>query len=299
MSAYHIPVLLKESVEGLGINPDGIYVDATFGGGGHSREILKHLKNGRLIAFDQDPDSEANIPDDDRLVFLRQNFRYLINNLRYVGIQEVDGVLADLGVSSYQFDTPERGFSFRFEGPLDMRMNPDAKMTASQVVETYSEEQLKQIFQEYGEVHNAGKVAKALADSRLNKTIMTIADFLEAIDHCLPVHQQNKYLARLFQALRIEVNQEIENLKSFLEQSTSVLKTGGRLVVITYHSLEDRLVKHFMRTGNFSGERIVNLYGHQEQVFKPVHRKVIVPESGEIQVNPRARSAKLRIADKI
>jgi 16S rRNA (cytosine1402-N4)-methyltransferase len=299
MNAYHIPVLLKESVEGLRIHPDGIYVDATFGGGGHSREILKHLKKGMLVAFDQDPDSEANTPDDDRLIFLRQNFRYLSNNLRYLGIQEVDGILADLGVSSHQFDTGERGFSFRMEGPLDMRMNPDASKTAEEIIATYSEDELKQVFMNYGEVHNALKVAQTLIKERTENPIRTIKGFLEAIHDCVPLHQQNKYLARLFQALRIEVNREMENLKIFLEQSGSLLKKGGRMVVITYHSLEDRMVKHFLKTGNVAGERIVDLYGREKKVFKPVHRGVLTPGPEELQTNPRARSAKLRIAEKL
>jgi 16S rRNA (cytosine1402-N4)-methyltransferase len=216
-----------------------------------------------------------------------------------LGIQEVDGILADLGVSSHQFDTGERGFSFRMEGPLDMRMNPDASKTAEEIIATYSEDELKQVFMNYGEVHNALKVAQTLIKERTENPIRTIKGFLEAIHDCVPLHQQNKYLARLFQALRIEVNREMENLKIFLEQSGSLLKKGGRMVVITYHSLEDRMVKHFLKTGNVAGERIVDLYGREKKVFKPVHRGVLTPGPEELQTNPRARSAKLRIAEKL
>ncbi len=297
--AYHTPVLLHESVEGLNIDPNGIYIDVTFGGGGHSREILRRLKNGRLVAFDQDTEAEENVPEDGRFLFLRQNFKFLGTNLRYHGIDEVDGILADLGVSSHQFDSASRGFSFRMDGPLDMRMNPDAERSAADVVNTCSEEALSTIFFNYGELRNAHRIARLIVQGRAEKKIKRISDFLKLLESILPDHYQNKFLAKLFQALRIEVNQELESLKSLLSQSKEVLKSGGRLAVITYHSLEDRLVKNFIRTGNFEGERIVDLYGEQEISFKPVYRKVIVPKPEELEINPRSRSAKLRVGERV
>lgn len=297
MSAYHISVLLEKSIDGLAIHPGGTYVDATFGGGGHSREILKRLENGRLFCFDQDPDVFSNIPDDNRLFFFRQDFSYLKNNLRMKGIVKVNGIIADLGVSSHQFNTKERGFSFRLGGPLDMRMNSDATVTAAELIRISTREELTRIFFENGEVRNAGKVAASIVAYREKKPIVQIQDLLEAVNSCLPDKGQNKYLARLFQALRIEANRELDKLKLLLEQSAILLEKGGRLVVITYHSLEDRLVKNFIKYGNFTSFAEKDIYGVIKKPYKPVNRRVIVPDSSEIQANPRARSAKLRIAE--
>ena len=297
--AYHIPVLLNESIEGLNIHKDGDYVDVTFGGGGHSREVMKHLKKGRLFAFDQDEDAAANVIDSPRFFFIRHNFSYIRNFLRYYEVEKVDGILADLGVSSHDFDVAERGFSFRFSGDLDMRMNRDAKMTAAEIVNTYEEERLIQIFRDYGEVKNAYRLTKEIIARREQKQIKTIDDFKNAIENCIPKRLETKYLAKVFQALRIETNQELEVLKNFLEQSADLLKVGGRLVVITYHSLEDRLVKNFIKAGNFEGKLEKDFYGNVTSGLKSVNRKVIIPTEEEIERNPRARSAKLRIAEKI
>ena len=297
---YHNPVLLHQSVEGLKISPNGVYVDATFGGGGHSRLILEHLgKTGSLIAFDQDPDAASNLPDDGRLQFVNQNFRYLKNFLMLYGKAPVDGIMADLGVSSYQFDEPERGFSTRFGGPLDMRMMKNQGKSASDVVNTYSEEELNRIFRQYGEIKNSRCMAKMILEQRKVKKIETTQELVQTVEKCIPTTQKNKLLAMLFQAIRIEVNDELEALKIFLEQSAEVLKTGGRLVVISYHSLEDRLVKNFMKTGNFGGELKKDFYGNNLVSLKPVINKVIVPDEDEIKENSRARSAKLRIAEKL
>ncbi|HBL73709.1 MAG: 16S rRNA (cytosine(1402)-N(4))-methyltransferase [Bacteroidetes bacterium GWF2_42_66] len=296
--AYHIPVLLHESVQGLRINPAGDYVDVTFGGGGHSREIFKNLTSGRLFGFDQDQDAAANIISDGRFFFIRHNFKYIRNFLKYYEVEAVDGILADLGVSSHDFDVAERGFSFRFDAELDMRMNRDSEKTAADVVNDYPEEELLRIFKEYGEIQNAWKLTKEIVQSRSSKKIKTIRDFKEAISKCTPPAQESKYLAKVFQALRIETNDELEVLENFLEQSLSLLKPGGRLVVITYHSLEDRLVKNFMKAGNFSGEQKKDFYGNVNTPFELITRKVIVPSDEEIERNPRARSAKLRIAEK-
>ncbi len=297
---YHNPVLLHQSVEGLNISPDGVYVDVTFGGGGHSRLILKHLgENGSLVAFDQDPDAISNLPDDDRIQFVNQNFKYLKNFLTLYGKPEVDGILADLGVSSYQFDEPERGFSTRFDGPLDMRMMKNQGKSASDVVNTYSEDDLYRIFRQYGEIKNSQCMAKLIVEKRNVKPIETTQELIQAVDKCVPEKHKNKLLAMLFQAIRIEVNEELEVLKTFLEQSSEVLKPGGRLVVISYHSLEDRLVKNFMKTGNFEGELKKDFYGNKLVNLKPVFSKAIVPDEEEIRQNSRARSAKLRIAEKL
>ena len=297
---YHNPVLLHQSVEGLNISPQGVYVDVTFGGGGHSRLILEHLgENGSLIAFDQDPDAASNLPDDDRIQFVNQNFKYLKNFLALYGKPEVDGILADLGVSSYQFDEPERGFSIRFDGPLDMRMMKNQGKSAADVVNTYSEEDLNQIFRQYGEIKNSRCMAKMIVEQRNVKSIETTQELVQAVEKCVPAKQKNKLLAMLFQAIRIEVNEELEVLKSFLEQSAEVLKPGGRLVVISYHSLEDRLVKNFMKTGNFKGELKKDFYGNKLVSLKPIFSKAIVPDEEEIRQNSRARSAKLRIAEKL
>lgn len=297
---YHIPVLLNKSVEGLNLCSDGVYVDATFGGGGHSREILKQLgADGKLIVFDQDVDAFANKPDDDRLVFVQQNFRYLKNYLRLYGAIPVDGILADLGVSSYQFDEGARGFSIRFDGPLDMRMQQNQAKTAADVVNAYPEEELNKIFRLYGEINNSRCMASAICSQRKIKPFETTFQLIEAVEKCVPATRKNKLLAMLFQAIRIEVNEELEVLCEFLEQSSQVLKPGGRLVVISYHSLEDRLVKNFMKTGNFEGKLKKDFYGNNLVDLKPVVNKAIVPNEDEINKNSRARSAKLRIAEKL
>ena len=286
-------------MEGLNIKPDGIYVDVTFGGGGHSREILKHLgPNGRLLAFDQDADAQKNLPKDDRLTFIDQNFRYLKNNCRLEGAIPADGILADLGVSSHQFDQPERGFSIRFDADLDMRMDQGGSLTAKQVVNAYSEEQLHRIFGIYGEIKNAKTLAQTLVTQRLNKPIDTVDELKKAISKLIPKGKENKYLAQVFQALRIEVNQELEALKEFLEQTVDVLKVEGRIVVMSYHSLEDRLVKNFIAKGKFQGEVEKDFFGNQIKPLESITRKAIVASDEEIKLNNRARSAKLRIAVK-
>ena len=294
---YHVPVLLKESVDGMNICPNGTYVDVTFGGGGHSREILSRLeKDGRLLGFDQDEDAERNIVDDPRFIFVRSNFRYLHNFLRYHDIEKVDAILADLGVSSHHFDDSERGFSFRFDGVLDMRMNKRAGLTAADVVNTYAEERLADIFYLYGELKNSRKLASVIVKARANGQIKTIGEFLEIIKPLFGREREKKELAKVFQALRIEVNQEMEALKEMLTAATEALKPGGRLVVITYHSLEDRMVKNIMKTGNVEGKTTQDFFGNLQTPFKLVNNKVIVPDEEEIERNPRSRSAKLRIA---
>ena len=296
---YHIPVLLMPSVDGMNIRPDGIYADMTFGGGGHSREILSRLGDGgRLLSFDQDEDAERNIVDNPHFTFVRSNFRYLKNFLRYHGIEQVDGILADLGVSSHHFDDSERGFSFRGDGPLDMRMNKRAGITAADVVNNYSEERLADIFYLYGELKNSRKIASVLAKARAIQPINTIGEFLEVIKPLFGREREKKELAKVFQALRIEVNHEMEALKEMLCATAEVLRPGGRLVVITYHSLEDRLVKNMMKTGNVEGKMEKDFYGNVETPFRLVNNKVIVPSDEEIAGNPRSRSAKLRIAEK-
>lgn len=295
---YHIPVLLTESVDGLEIKANGDYVDVTFGGGGHSREIFSRLTTGRLFAFDQDEDAAANIIENDRFFFIRHNFKYIRNFLKYYEVEQVDGILADLGVSSHDFDVAERGFSFRFDGDLDMRMNRNATQKASDIINTYSEDQLRTVFREYGELDNAGRLAKTLIGARNASAIQTIEQFKAAIAPCVPKLQETKYLAKVFQALRIETNKEMDVLHEFLEQSIQLLKPGGRLVVITYHSLEDRMVKNFIKSGDFSGKQEKDFYGNVDSPLIAVNRKVIVPGDEEIERNPRARSAKLRIAEK-
>lgn len=296
---YHVPVLLKESVDGMNICPNGTYVDVTFGGGGHSREILSRLeKDGRLLGFDQDEDAERNIVDDPRFIFVRSNFRYLHNFLRYHDIEKVDAILADLGVSSHHFDDSERGFSFRFDGALDMRMNKRAGLTAADVVNTYAEERLADIFYLYGELKNSRKLASVIVKARANGQIKTIGEFLEIIKPLFGREREKKELTKVFQALRIEVNQEMEALKEMLTAATEALKPGGRLVVITYHSLEDRMVKNIMKTGNVEGKTTQDFFGNLQTPFKLVNNKVIVPDEEEIERNPRSRSAKLRIAEK-
>ena len=299
MTDYHNPVMLQECMEGLNIKLEGVYIDVTFGGGGHSREILKYLgPKGRLLAFDQDADAQKNLPKDDRLTFIDQNFRYLKNNCRLQGAISADGILADLGVSSHQFDQPERGFSIRFEADLDMRMDQAGSLTAKLIVNNYTEEQLHRIFGIYGEIKNAKTLANTLVTQRLNKPIKTVDDLKFAIAKLIPKGKENKYLAQVFQALRIEVNQELEALKEFLEQSVDVLKPGGRLVVMSYHSLEDRLVKNFIAKGKFHGEVEKDFFGNQIKPLESLTRKALVASEEEIQQNNRARSAKLRIAEK-
>jgi len=299
MSNYHVPVMLQECIEALNIRPDGTYVDVTFGGGGHSREIMKHLgENGRLLAFDQDADAQQNRIDDDRFEFIDQNFRYLKNFTRLHNAIPVDGILADLGVSSYQFDQAERGFSIRFDAELDMRMNQASTLTAKEVVNTYSEADLHRIFGIYGEIKNAKSLARTIVTARLNGSLNTVADLKNAINSLIPKGKENKYLAQVFQALRIEVNQELEALKDFLIQSADVLVSGGRLVVMSYHSLEDRLVKNFIAKGKFSGEVEKDFYGNDQKPFDAVSRGAITASEEEVKNNNRARSAKLRIAVK-
>lgn len=297
---YHIPALLDETLEGLAIKPEGTYVDVTFGGGGHSKAILSRLgKNGRLIAFDQDEDVLANVPDDVRFTFVRSNFRYLKNFLRYHGVEQVDGILADLGVSSHHFDEAERGFSFRFDGELDMRMNKRAALTAAEVLNTYPAERLADIFYMYGELKNARRIAATVVQARESEPFARIAPFVEVMKPFCGKDKEKKDLARVFQALRIEVNHELDVLKSLLEQSVAVLKPGGRLAVLTYHSLEDRLVKNFMRSGNMEGRLEKDFYGNVQAPLKVVNNKVIVATEEEVERNPRARSAKLRVAEKV
>jgi 16S rRNA (cytosine1402-N4)-methyltransferase len=295
---YHNPVLLKECIDGLNINPTGIYVDVTFGGGGHSREILKHLTTGKLYAFDQDDDAVKNKIDDERFVLIKQNFRYLKNFLKMYDALPIDGLLADLGVSSHQFDEAERGFSIRFDAKLDMRMDQNGKVTAADVLNTYGEDELKRIFRLYGEVDNAGYLASIIFHNRKDKHIETVNDLKVMITKCVKRGKENQYYAQVFQALRIEVNKELDVLQELLLQSLDVLKPGGRLVVISYHSLEDRLVKNIMRSGKFEGEVEKDFYGNQLTPFKQITRKPIVPSDAENVENSRARSAKLRIAEK-
>ena len=289
---YHVPVLLKESVDGMNIRPDGTYVDMTFGGGGHSREILGRLGDGgRLLGFDQDADAENNIVNDEHFTFVRSNFRYLKNFLRYYDVESVDAILADLGVSSHHFDDADRGFSFRFDGKLDMRMNKRAGITAADIVNTYDEEKLADIFYLYGELKNSRKLAAFIIKARADKQIETTEDFLEIIKPLFGREREKKELAKVFQALRIEVNREMDALKEMLNAAVEVLKPGGRLVVITYHSLEDRMVKNMMKAGNVEGKEDKDFFGNLMTPFKLVNTKVIVPNDDEIARNPRSRSA--------
>lgn len=296
---YHIPVLLDESINGMNLKPGGTYVDVTFGGGGHSKEILRRMdKDSRLFSFDQDEDAERNIVNDSRFTFVRSNFRYMHNFLRYYDVEGVDAILADLGVSSHHFDDSERGFSFRFEGSLDMRMNKRAGKTAADIVNTYDEEQLANLFYLYGELKNSRKLASVLVKARMQNPIQTIGEFLEIVKPLFGREREKKELAKVFQALRIEVNQEMEALKEMLYAATEALNPGGRLVVITYHSLEDRIVKNLMKTGNIEGKAEQDFFGNVQTPFKLVNNKVIVPTDEEQTRNPRSRSAKLRIAEK-
>jgi len=296
---YHNPVMLSESVDGLNINPDGIYVDVTFGGGGHSREILKRLGTyGRLIAFDQDEDALQNTLDDTRFLLLNNNFRYLKNFLKYYKAVPVDGILADLGVSSHQFDKAERGFSTRFESELDMRMNQQQDLSAQRIVNEYNQQQLSEVFWHYGEINNGAQLASGIIKYRSEKEIKTTVDLKEAISRQIDKKNEIKYLAKVFQALRIEANMELDVLKEFLLQALEVLKSQGRLVIISYHSLEDRLVKNFIKSGNFNGEIEKDFFGNTKVPFNLINKKVLIPDESEINENSRARSAKLRIAEK-
>lgn len=296
---YHIPALLTESLDGLDIRPDGTYVDVTFGGGGHSRAILERLgENGRLIAFDQDEDAFRNIIDDPRFILVKSNFRFLKNFLRFLDVDEVDGILADLGVSFYHFDEASRGFSFRADGQLDMRMNSQSTITAAHILNNYQEQELANIFFLYGELKNARKIAQAVVRARGQKEIVSISDFLEIMKPLTPREKENKVLALAFQALRIEVNDELKALEEMLTQGLEMLAEGGRFCVISYHSLEDRLVKNFFRAGNFDGKAEKDFYGNIDTPFDLVNRKVIVASDEEQEANPRSRSAKLRIAEK-
>lgn len=315
---YHVPVLLKESVNGLHIKPNGIYVDVTFGGGGHSREILSRLgADGHLFSFDQDADAENNIfedsgdakdcsneqkgkrfVDDSRFTFIRSNFKFLKNWMQYYGIEQIDGLLGDLGVSSHHFDDESRGFSFRFDAPLDMRMNKRAGKTAADIVNEYDEEQLANLFYIYGELKNSRRIASALTNAQRQKPIATTSDFISAVEPLFKREREKKDMAKLFQALRIEVNHEMTALKEMLMAATDVMKPGGRLSIITYHSLEDRIVKNIMKTGNIEGKVEQDFFGHIDSPYKLINNKVIVPSEEEQSQNPRSRSAKLRIAER-
>ncbi|MFW9596539.1 MAG: 16S rRNA (cytosine(1402)-N(4))-methyltransferase RsmH [Paludibacter sp.] len=296
---YHVPALLTETIEGLNIQPDGVYVDVTFGGGGHSSAILEKLgENGRLFGFDQDIDAVKNIPDDVRFTFVRSNFRYLKNFLKYHGVTQINGLLADLGVSSHHFDEAERGFSFRFDGPLDMRMNTASPVTAAHILATYTEEQLADVFYLYGELHNARKIARTVVMHRAKEPIERIFQFIELLKPFFSREKEKKDMARVFQALRIEVNSEMKVLSEMLEQCVELLSPEGRIAVLTYHSLEDRLVKNYFRSGNFEGKIEKDFFGNVIAPLKTINNKVIVATDEEVQRNPRARSAKLRVAMK-
>jgi len=297
---YHIPVLLKASVDGMNIRPDGVYVDVTFGGGGHSKEILRRLgPKGHLYGFDQDADAEKNIVEDNRFTFVRSNFRYLHNFMRYYGIEKIDGLLADLGVSSHHFDDDKRGFSFRFDGELDMRINKRAGVKASDILNKYDEQRLANVFYYYGELKNSRRIASAVVKGRNVNEINTIEEFLKIINPLFPREREKKELAKVFQALRIEVNHEMDTLKEMLQSATGLLVPGGRLVVITYHSLEDRIVKNVMKSGNNEGKQVQDFFGRIQSPYKLINNRVIIPNEEEISENPRSRSGKLRIAEKI
>ena len=299
VETYHIPVLLRESVDGLNIQPSGTYIDTTYGGGGHSREILSRLgSDGRLFGFDQDEDAMANIIDDRRLTFVRSNFMYLKNWMRYYDIDGVDGIIADLGVSSHHFDDESRGFSFRFDAPLDMRMNRKSGTTAADIVATYSEKQIADVLYLYGELKNARRIAAAIVKARETKPIATTGELRQVVEPFFRFEREKKDMARVFQALRIEVNHEMDALTRMLNAATEVLRPGGRLVVITYHSLEDRIVKNIMRSGNVEGKTRQDFYGNIEAPFASVTTRIITPTEEEMNENPRSRSAKLRIAEK-
>lgn len=298
MNEYHIPVLLMESVDGLVVNPDGVYVDATFGGGGHSAEILKRLQNGRLYAFDQDEEASANLPEDKKFFFMLGNFRYLKNYLNFYGISRIDGLLADLGVSSHHFDTPSRGFTYKADAPLDMRMNRNAKLKAETIVNEYDAGKLSDLFFHYGEIPQARKLSMSILKAREQQRIETTGQLIDSIKPLIPPQSENQFLSRVFQALRIEVNHEMESLEKMLQQALEMLNPGGRLVVISYHSLEDRRIKNFMRWGNFTDEPEKDLFGNRSEPFRIITRKPVTAGKTEMDINPRARSARLRIAEK-
>lgn len=293
---YHKPVLLHQCIDLLQIREDGTYVDVTFGGGGHSREILKHLTTGRLFGFDQDPDAEANTPDSKNFTLVKSNFRHLKKMLRLHGVKQIDGLLADFGISSHQIDEPQRGFSLRFEGPLDMRMNTDKTLTAAQVLNEYPEEEIFRILKSYGEINRPRPLVQAIIDAR---PLRTTSDLKKALERFAPPQKHGQFWAKIFQAIRIEVNEELEVIHELLQQATEILKPGGRIVCMSYHSLEDRPVKNFFRYGNVEGEPVKDFYGNLIHPLKPITRKPIVPDENEISENPRARSAKLRAAEKI
>lgn len=299
MTPYHTPALLKTSVDGLHTDPSGIYVDATFGGGGHSKAILEKITKGHLYGFDQDDDAMNNVPDNENFTFVHHNFRFLKYFMRYFEVKHLDGILADLGVSFHHFDTAQRGFSYRFEADLDMRMNSRAALTADKVINEYASDQLSWIFYNYGELRNSRKIAAVITNVRNNNRIRTTADLREITEPLFPKKTRAKFLARLFQAIRMEVNQEVEALKTLLADGTNMLKPGGRFVIITYHSIEDRIVKNFLKSGNFEGQIEKDFYGNAQVPFKLINRSVIAPNDDEIKQNPRARSAKLRIAEKL
>jgi 16S rRNA (cytosine1402-N4)-methyltransferase len=298
MSAYHIPVLLKESVEGLNINPSGIYVDVTFGGGGHSAEILRKLGNGKLFAFDQDEDALGNLPDDKRFCFIQGNFRFLKNYLKYEGVNQVDGILADLGVSSHHFNVPERGFTYRSEAALDMRMNRHGRLTAETIINEYEIPRLTRLFQEYGELREARRLAASIDRTRSSQRITSTSQLIGSIEKLAPRQAENQFFSKVFQAIRIEVNHELGNLQDMLQGSLEMLKPGGRLVIISYHSLEDRMVKNFIRWGNTREQPATDIYGQGPEPFTLLTRKPLTAGDEEVLENPRARSARLRIAEK-
>ena len=299
MTQYHIPALLPQCIDGLSIKPEGVYVDVTFGGGGHSKAIFEKLTSGCLLAFDQDTDALKNKINSQRFFFANHNFRYLVNFLNYFGFSTVDGILADLGVSFHHFDEADRGFSIRYNGPLDMRMNTRAGKTAADILNTFSFENLASLFRNYGEISNAGKLSQRIVAEREKTRFAETSQLVEVARACTPPKTENKYLAKVFQALRLEVNQEMDALKDFLQHSLKSLKPGGRLVVISYHSLEDKLVKNFMKTGSFGSRVETDIYGNTNSPFRIINKKVIVPDENEIAQNSRSRSAKLRIAEKL
>lgn len=298
MSDYHIPVLLKDSVEGLNISSGGIYVDATYGGGGHSAAILKKMDGGRLFAFDQDEDAARNLPKDDRFIFILGNFRFLKNYLNYNGVKSIDGLIADLGVSSHHFNTPERGFSYRSQASLDMRMNQKGSLTAEKIVNEYEIKKMTELFREYGELHQAHRIASAIVEFRKSQRLETTTQLVNCIEPLIPRQSENQFLSKVFQALRIEVNQELASLKELLMSASGMLKPGGRLVVISYHSLEDRLVKNFMRWGNSDEEPVKDVFGNSYEPYRLITRKPVMAGENEVLINPRARSARLRIAER-
>ena len=298
-SNYHNPVMLAQSIEGLNIKPDGVYVDLTFGAGGHSRAILERLnENGKLFAFDQDTDAKQNLINDARFTFINHNFKHIKNHLKYYGIEKIDGILGDLGVSSHQFDSENRGFSYRFDCDLDMRMDTRKSLKASDILHTYTESELSRIFYQYGEISNAKKLAQVIVQQRETSPFLTSQNFIERIKPCIPKHREFKYLSQLYQSIRLIVNDELSVLRSVLEQSIDLLNVGGRIAVISYHSLEDRLVKVFFRSGNFEDIIDKDLYGNVLSPFKVINRKAITPDEAELNKNNRSRSAKLRIAEK-